>query len=195
MVRNFRKVQKTDPWPWEQGHWDLNLSEIFSRLIYGINLKILRHLILKLLRSQTQVLSPPARTFNRVTAMTTPHHPPFYGWGKNKETHFVFDGRNTFFKKGTGPSEEIRYWIFGRRMFWSNMDAAQQYWLVPFMMHQMSSAGKGSRLFHYKVILLQQMQYCLTEICKPFPEKDLYLSFCTDRGPQKHQCKPLMQAF
>lgn len=65
----------------------------------------------------------------------------------------------------------------------------------PFMMHQMSSAGKGSRLFHYKATLLQQMQYCLTEICKPVPEKDLQLPFCTDRGPQKHQCKPLMQAF
>lgn len=65
----------------------------------------------------------------------------------------------------------------------------------PFMMHQMSSAGKGSRLFHYKATLLQQMQYCLTEICKPVPEKDLQLPFCTDRGLQKHQCKPLMQAF
>lgn len=65
----------------------------------------------------------------------------------------------------------------------------------PFMMHQMSSAGKGSRLFHYKATLLQQMQYCLTEICKPVPEKDLQLPFCTDCGPQKHQCKPLMQAF
>lgn len=88
-----KKFQKIDPWPWEQGHWDLNLSEILSRLIYGINLKILRHLILKLF-SNSGV--EPARTFNRVT-MTTPHYPPFYGWRKNNETHFVFDGSKTFF--------------------------------------------------------------------------------------------------
>lgn len=41
-------------WLWGLGHWVLILSKAFSRYTFGINLKLLFHLILELPNSQTQ---------------------------------------------------------------------------------------------------------------------------------------------
>lgn len=44
-------LETADLWPWVQGHQDSNMSQIFSRCTFNINLILICHLIIKLSHS------------------------------------------------------------------------------------------------------------------------------------------------
>lgn len=107
-----RIFKKTDLQPRSVGHWDSNLSKIFSRYTYGVTLKLLYHFFLE-------------SSYSQIWVSTLLAHPPGW-WQQNPISLFTL----------------IRYWMEASNILNKVTYASTQSFFYYFIHRQISLADK-----------------------------------------------------